>query len=71
MIYKAEDRCKFCEHYLKNQACKAFPMGIPAAIYNGDVSHRIAIEGDNGFLFKRKNIEFPPIDDAFLDDNKL
>jgi hypothetical protein len=56
MIFKAEDTCKFCANYLKNQTCKAFLTGIPGNIWRGDIFHDHAIDGDNGVLYESRHL---------------
>jgi hypothetical protein len=62
MIFKAEDRCKFCANYLNEQTCKAFPEKIPEAIWSGEDFHDHPIEGDQGITYQSRHLHFPLID---------
>lgn len=48
------DRCRLCTHATGEEACRAFPSGIPAEIYSGDFDHVNPFPGDNGIRFARK-----------------
>lgn len=61
--------CQACEHYwpanpwtdpVTEDACVAFPDGIPVSIRNGG-DHRTPVEGDGGVVF-----ELEPGKEAFL-----
>jgi hypothetical protein len=52
MIFKIDDRCKFCVHYSGNRTCKAFLEKIPDDFWSGKVVHDLPVEGDNGYLFE-------------------
>ena len=46
--------CVGCVHFdgeSSPPACAAFPAGIPKAIWEGDVVHRVAYEGDQGLRY--------------------
>lgn len=64
MIIRAEDRCKFCVHYLGGQKCRAFNV-IPAQIWQGEVRHDHSLPGDNGIVYQSRQLQFPDAD-AFL-----
>lgn len=63
MIYPASAFCKFCIHYTDNQTCKAFPKGIPDAVFSGEIIHDHPIEGDQGIRHHAKLIHWPDMDD--------
>lgn len=49
--------CFFCKHLDMqsngvNPLCKAFPQGIPSAIFSDGFDHRKSYEGDGGVLFE-------------------
>lgn len=67
MIFRAEDRCKFCANYLEEQRCKAFPDGIPETLWSGENPHFDAYPGDQGIQYQSRRLSFPPIDDDFLE----
>lgn len=48
-------QCLECKQYQGFHACRAFPGGIPAAIFTGQHDHRQPFDGDNG-------VRFDPID---------
>jgi hypothetical protein len=45
--------CVLCAHLDDKQTCAAFPQGIPAEIWKGEVDHHDPYPGDNGIQFKR------------------
>lgn len=46
------DTCCKCKHHqFGTKTCKAFPDGIPAAIWIADEGHRSPVDGDHGILF--------------------
>jgi len=53
--------CEHCKHfhrgerYFKNGyvSCKAYPAGIPAPIFEGEVMHKKAYRGDRGVRFEQ------------------
>lgn len=55
--------CATCKNLisLEQKTCRAFPNGIPEAIYLGQTQHRKPINGDNG-------IQYEPLPD---DDNHV
>lgn len=55
-------QCLECKHYQGFHACRAFPGGIPEAIFTGQHDHRQPFDGDNG-------IRFEPIEGVSIDDN--
>jgi hypothetical protein len=59
MIFRAEDRCKFCANYLGDRKCKAFSDTIPDEIWSGDVAHDDPFPGDNGIRYESKHLQFP------------
>lgn len=47
--------CSYCVHWETSSLeprCKAFPTGIPRAIWLGDHTHRTAYAGDHGIRFE-------------------
>jgi hypothetical protein len=49
--------CEFCRHFHENnprreRRCKAFPAGIPLAIWNNEHDHRTPYSEDRGILFE-------------------
>ena len=69
MIHLAKANCRFCEHYLDDRKCLAFPDSIPVPLWNGENLHREAYEGDQGFRYLRAFDELPPLPDSFYDQN--
>lgn len=49
-------QCLFCIHISKDdkKRCKAFPIQIPDAIWNGDHDHTKSYKGDDSILFNPK-----------------
>ena len=46
-------QCSNCLHTERNsEGCKAFPKGIPAEVFENEISHFHPIDGDNGFTWK-------------------
>ena len=52
MIFKVEDRCKFCVHYSGSRTCKSFSEKIPDDLWSGRVIHNLPIEGEK-VIFER------------------
>jgi len=51
--------CIKCKHELPilgKRACKAFPDGIPDAIYVGEFDHHKPYPGDHGIQFEPKGV---------------
>ena len=45
-------QCLSCDQYqLSKKKCKAYPRGIPAAIFNGEVDHKFPYQGDRGIRY--------------------
>lgn len=42
--------CAFCRR-LGGLGCEAFPDGIPSAIFTGQQSHAVPVDGDHGLRF--------------------
>lgn len=63
MIFKYQDNCKICAHYLGNQACQAFPMGIPEELWSGKNPHDEPYPGDQGYRYESRRLSIPAIDD--------
>lgn len=66
MIVGYRDNCKICAHYLGEQACRAFPAGIPRRLWSGENPHRESYPGDQGYRFQGR-----PLDTFFTDDDDL
>jgi hypothetical protein len=50
-VYPKE--CMFCRHLsFMDEACKAFPNGIPEDIWEGRVSHKKPYKNDHGIMFE-------------------
>lgn len=51
-------QCSRCLHLLDatSRKCAAFEY-IPSQVWDGEVSHRTAVSGDNGIVYKRR---WPP-----------
>ncbi|GAB1429297.1 hypothetical protein MASR2M18_01270 [Ignavibacteria bacterium] len=49
--------CELCLHLQGRvrKQCVAFPAGIPAEIWNGEIDHRHSYVGDGGLTFEPKN----------------
>lgn len=45
-------QCATCRFRADGQKCRAFPQGIPYAIFKGKHDHRKPYEGDRGFLYE-------------------
>lgn len=43
--------CSYCKNLLQARVCKAFPDGIPDAIWAGQNGHTSPVKGDHGILF--------------------
>lgn len=51
-------QCLQCKHYrMSEDACDAFPTGIPAEIITGEFDHTHPYPGDNGVRFEPLNFE--------------
>lgn len=48
-------QCLECRHYLGAHTCKAFPDGIPEAVFTGVHDHTQPFPGDNGVRFETGN----------------
>ena len=59
MIFRAQDSCKRCVHYLGEQKCTAFPDEIPTDLWLGNVLHDEPYPNDNGVLFVPKRHVLP------------
>lgn len=48
------DICNYCKNLTDGEArtCRAFPKGIPEAIWVGDNDHTSSYEGDHDILFE-------------------
>ena len=48
--------CFDCKHLRNNEVgtCKAYPKGIPVAIWSGENTHRERFPGDNGVIYAPK-----------------
>jgi hypothetical protein len=44
-------QCSFCENLLGPRSCRAYPTGIPDAIWENEVDHKQPYEDDNGVRF--------------------
>lgn len=58
--------CQWCRHLRRANAsekspftCDAYPDGIPDAILNGNVDHRLPYAGDRGILFEAREEPLP------------
>jgi hypothetical protein len=61
-------QCLFCRHWVPGSTCVAFPDGIPLAILNNDVDHRLPMVGDRGVQFApRTPKDVEKIDELFAD----
>jgi hypothetical protein len=38
-MIKPKQKCEDCVHYLMGSLCRAFPLGIPHEIKEGDMQH--------------------------------
>lgn len=54
-------QCSLCEHKGYKSTCKAFPEGIPKDILFNVILHNKPIEGDKGFIFIPKKVEYNDI----------
>lgn len=45
-------QCATCEHIIEGLTCKAFPKGIPAAIWRGEHDHTTPFDGDHGVRYQ-------------------
>ena len=45
-------QCLMCDHYLGENECDAFPVGIPEEISSGEYDHTQPYSGDNGIQFE-------------------
>ena len=45
-------QCSMCSHYRKDNACDAYPKGIPVKILTGEHDHREPYKGDDGIRFE-------------------
>ncbi len=55
-IQKFSKTCTMCKHLINNgidRRCKAFPGGIPMAIWMSNKGHRRLVPGDGGIMFER------------------
>lgn len=53
-------QCMFCNHLFEDddgKRCKAFPIQIPDAIWDGEHDHTDSYKGDEGILFDPKEKE--------------
>lgn len=67
MIHGHEANCRFCERYLGQQRCQAFPNEIPAPLWEGKNLHREPYPGDNGYQYRPKRFELTLPDDSIED----
>jgi hypothetical protein len=61
--YIPSPTCSFCVHFNNpaQKACKAFPNGIPADIWDGDNHHTTPVAGDHGLRLQlREGNKFQP-----------
>lgn len=63
MIHPASANCLWCEHYQGERKCLAFPEQIPNDLWQGRNLHRQPVDGDQGYLYKRKLFEIPPFEE--------
>jgi len=49
--------CIKCKHKTARRLCKAFPNGIPDAIYFEYFDHTEPFEGDKGIRFEEKELD--------------
>ncbi len=68
MIFRAEDRCKYCANYVGEQQCKAFSERIPEEIWSGTVPHYQPYPGDQGIRYESRHLQFPDAE-AFMSGN--
>ena len=61
MIYRQDQHCQFCKHYLGERQCLAFPQQIPAELWSGENWHKEPFPNDQGYRFERKFVEWPEI----------
>lgn len=48
--------CDECARYKGGHKCEAFPEKIPMQIITGKHDHKTPLKGDNGILFKQKEL---------------
>ena len=46
------NQCIKCLNYLGGRECYAFPKGIPAKIFTGEITHDHSVKGDDGIIFE-------------------
>ncbi|MDD5271089.1 MAG: hypothetical protein PHU14_00090 [Methylovulum sp.] len=68
MIHRYQDNCRFCEHFLGGQRCKAFPVAIPDDLWSGDNQHRSPYKDDQGIRYAPKQMAMPDAE-AFMSGN--
>lgn len=61
MIYRREQNCLFCKHYMEKQTCLAFPAGIPDELWTGENLHEQPYPDDQGYRHEQKFMEFPAL----------
>lgn len=56
MTSKVGPICLACKHWAHDtKTCKAYPIGIPAAIWENEADHRMPQRGDHGIIFEPKD----------------
>lgn len=61
MIYRHDQNCRVCKHFLGDRKCLAFPESIPDDLWSGENSHHEPYPGDQGYRHALRFEEFPAL----------